>query len=78
MTDQSQTTKMPIETAPRDGTTLLVGNHLGWWIAKYEAVYQSGYRPENPWFSLMLNCSHMGRYPSLVPTHWMPLPEAIQ
>ena len=66
---------MPIESAPKDGTPVSVGNGDGTWAAKYEPVYQSGYRPENPWFSLFLNHRHIGQYPSLVPTHWMPLPE---
>lgn len=66
----------PIETAPRDGTAILLGSSDGAWIAKYDPVYPSGYRPKNPWFSLMLNHDHMGRMPNTKPTHWMPLPAA--
>lgn len=64
----------PIETAPKDGTAVLVANKNGAWIAKYEPVYQSGYRPENPWFSLMLNHDHVRKGKPYAPTHWMPLP----
>lgn len=64
----------PISTAPKDGTAVLVSNERGAWIAKYEPVYQSGYRPENPWFSLMLNHDHMRKGKPYSPTHWMPLP----
>lgn len=63
-----------IETAPKDGTAILIGNERGAWIAKYEPVYPSGYRPENPWFSLMLNHDHMRKGKPYAPTHWMPLP----
>lgn len=65
----------PIETAPKDGAAVLVTNGGGVWIAKHKAVYQSGYKPDNPWFCLMLNKDHIP--PKLrrgCPTHWMPLP----
>ena len=68
---------MPIETAPTDGAYVLVSNGRGVWVAKYKAVYQSGWKPDCPWQSMMLNHDHIpmakqrGR-----PTHWMPLPEA--
>lgn len=67
---------MPIETAPMDGSYILVANSHGAWIAKWHPVYESGYRPSNPWASLMLNHDHIdkpGRYDH--PAHWMPLPE---
>ncbi len=68
----------PIETAPKDGTYLLVSNpkSSGSWIAAYQPVAVSGYRFDDPWRSCMLNHYHLdpaGRY--LTPTHWMPLPE---
>ncbi|MCZ4331051.1 DUF551 domain-containing protein [Castellaniella denitrificans] len=66
----------PIETAPKDGTAILLGSSDGAWIAKYDPVYPSGYRPKNPWFSLMLNRDYMGRVPNAKPTHWMSLPAA--
>jgi hypothetical protein len=64
-----------IETAPKDGTAILLGNRGGAWIGRWRPVYQSGYRPSNPWGSLMLNHDHihMGeKYEQ--PTAWMPLP----
>lgn len=63
----------PIETAPKDGTAIMLGARWGAWIGKYLPIYQSGYKPENPWSSLMLNHDHLSekRYS---PTHWMPLP----
>lgn len=64
----------PIETAPKDGTAILIGNERGAWIAKYEPVHPSGYRPANPWFSLMLNHDHLRKVRPHRPTHWMPLP----
>lgn len=64
---------MPIETAPKDGTAILLGSRGGSWIGKWLPVYVSGYRPENPWSSLMLNHDHMGEK-WCKPTHWMPLP----
>lgn len=67
----------PIETAPKDGTAILVSNGHGVWIAKHKAVYQSGYNPESPWFCLMLNKDHIpGKFRAGKPTHWMPLPDA--
>ncbi len=64
----------PIETAPKDGTVVMVCNEDGAWIAKYVPIYPSGYRAENPWFSLMLNHNHMRKGKPFGPTHWMPLP----
>ena len=68
----------PIETAPRDGTLVILASEQGCWMAKYQPVYQSGYRPENPWSSMMLNHEHIGGYEKRYakPTHWMPLPAA--
>ena len=62
-----------IETAPKDGTAILLGSRGGSWIGKWLPVYVSGYQPENPWSSLMLNHDHMGEK-LCKPTHWMPLP----
>ena len=62
-----------IETAPKDGTAILLGSRGGSWIGKWLPVYVSGYRPENPWSSLMLNHDHMGEK-LCKPTHWMHLP----
>lgn len=67
---------MPIESAPKDGTRIILGSSDGAWMAEYQPVYQSGYRPDNPWFSVMLNHAHMGRFPKAKPTHWQPIPPA--
>jgi hypothetical protein len=66
-----------IETAPKDGTYILVGNRYGAWVATYCDRFQSGFVPQNPWQSVMLNHRHMERRDrpySLTPSHWMPLP----
>ena len=65
-----------IESAPKDGTRIILGSSDGAWMAEYQPVYQSGYRPDNPWFSVMLNHAHMGRFPKAKPTHWQPIPPA--
>lgn len=64
----------PIETAPKDDTTILVSSKWGTWVAKYVGEYGTGFRPENPWFVMMLNMRHLGNAPNYRPTHWMPLP----
>lgn len=66
----------PIDTAPKDGRLILVGNETGVWVACYDAIFPSGYRPSNPWRSMLLNHDHIRRNHSLEPTHWMPLPKA--
>lgn len=70
--EQEKPQWLPIESAPRDGTAIQLGNEYGSWLGYWEPVYPSGYRPDNPWTSLMLNHRHMKR-PVAVPTHWMPL-----
>lgn len=66
----------PIETAPHDGSAILVAHEKGVWIAQYLPKYPSGYKPPNPWFSVMLNHDYINEQPvSRYPTHWMPLPE---
>jgi len=64
----------PIATGPKDGGYVLLSNQDGTWVGKYEGVYQSGYKPDNPWISVMLNHRHMVYGASHVPSHWMPLP----
>lgn len=70
----------PIETAPKDGTYILVGSaeDCGSWVASYVPIYQSGYVPANPWQCMMLNCDHLprDRKGALRPTHWKPLDAA--
>lgn len=65
-----------IETAPKDGTYVLVATEHGSWVAKYEAVSQSGFKFDNPWRSMMLNHDNINReYRTWRPTHWIPLPK---
>ncbi len=66
---------LPIESAPKDGTAILLGSRCGAWIGKWKPIYTSGYQPENPWSSLMLNHDHMAEKWQ-TPTHFMPLPTA--
>lgn len=71
--DETAPAWRPIETAPKDGTLIVLGARNGVWLGKYLPLYGSGYRPENPWSSMLLNHDHMAeRYTR--PTHWMPLP----
>ena len=64
----------PIDTAPKDGTRIMIANAGGCWMAEYKPVYQSGFKPDNPWSSVMLNHYHIKEYFNAVPTHWMQLP----
>lgn len=65
----------PIETAPKDGSYVLVTSGGKPWIARFHPVYQSGYRPQDPWQSMMLNHLHIeAKYQINTPTHWKPLP----
>lgn len=64
-----------IETAPKDGTRVLLANVGGCWIGEWGPVAVSGYRFDEPWRTSMLNHKHIqgnARYDP--PTHWMPLP----
>jgi hypothetical protein len=76
-TDMSETKLtgwQPIESAPKDGTYVLVTNGVAQasWVAKF--VGERAFI-ENPWMSMMLNLWHSPvRYFSTIPTHWMPLP----
>lgn len=66
----------PIETAAKDGSVILLANYGGVWVGYFCAVYQSGFRPANPWHSIMLNHDHIAvQHNSHQPTHWMSLPE---
>lgn len=66
----------PIETAPRDGTRILVTNGFGVWFAEWRPVAPSGFRFADPWFSTMLNHNHISEaHRHKAPTHWQPLPE---
>jgi hypothetical protein len=58
----------PIETAPKDGTAILLGHECaafsGWWDDEYEWVDGE--------------TSMFGDLTSYEPTHWMPLPQPPQ
>ena len=64
----------PIETAPKDGTRVILGNKYGVWMGEFCDTYQSGYKPQNPWQSVLLNHDYISKQRSYFPTHWMPLP----
>ena len=64
---------MPIESAPKDGSAIVLSNGGGVWVGKYKPVYHTGFVPSDPWFSIMLTHSYMGVAPNN-PTHWQPLP----
>lgn len=67
-----------IESAPKDGTCVLVSAEgVGTWVAKYTERYISGYVPKNKWLSMMLNHHHVRDFSTSAPTHWMPLPNAL-
>lgn len=67
----------PSESAPRDGTAVMLANKHGAWIGHYVDRYVSGYVPDAKWHTLMLNHRHIpqpARDKSYRPTHWQPLP----
>lgn len=68
-------TWQPIETAPKDGTLILLARPQGVWVGKWVPVFVSGYVPDNKWRSHLLNHDHLGAGGYGKPTHWMPLPE---
>ena len=57
----------PIETAPKDGTTIILANGERAGIGFWREFTQSGY-PWRNWFFNMLNSQ------PYAPTHWQPLP----
>lgn len=65
----------PIETAPRDETTILVGNFRDpSWSFLQHVVYWNETdlgTPDHPW---CINDTEEGLHKDY-PTHWMPLPE---
>lgn len=71
--DAAENQWLPIESAPKNGSPINLSNHAGVWVGYWNPVYASGFMPDNPWSSLMLNHMHMAWPYSLVPTHWRPL-----
>ena len=69
----AETQWRPIEEAPKDGRRVFLGNEKGCWMGEYLERYQSGFRPEQPWKSAMLNHRHMPSEASWTPTHFIPL-----
>ena len=66
----------PIETAPKDGTRVILGNKYGVWMGEFCDTYQAGHEPQSPWQSVLLNHDRISKQRSYFPTHWMPLPAA--
>ena len=66
----------PIETAPKDGTYILVSNPAagGSWVAQFKQFAASGFRFDEPWHSVMLNHWHLPDRHGGTPTVWQPLP----
>lgn len=65
---------LPISEAPRDGTVVELANAHGTWYAKWCPIYASGFKADNPWFSLMLNCDHIAKkHRYKAPTHFRAL-----
>ena len=69
----------PIETAPKDGTRILVYGKYIWYdyeensevgIICAEWAWEDCYKTEGNWLSITVN--HYVDY--VYPTHWMPLP----
>jgi hypothetical protein len=75
----------PIETAPQDGTMLLLAPHMvvGWWefgdnnwqmmnvpLNTDRTIAHNWKEQPKLWFCVALNMFGLGE-----PTHWMPLPE---
>lgn len=66
---------LPIASAPKHSGRIMLGNEFGAWMADWRPVYQSGFRPDNPWASAMLNLDHIPRDHRYRPaTHWRPIP----
>ena len=65
----------PIETAPRDGTFILLAGPSGYSTTPLRVEvcrYLPEYRPLNPWQNHSNDSFTDGGEP---PTHWAPLPE---
>lgn len=67
----------PIETAPRDGTwVLLTGGSIAYgWCEDDKPPMAVGQRAGDCWQFAWYDSGYYGKYEN--PTHWMPLPPAI-
>lgn len=66
----------PIETAPKDGTFIILAGPSGYSSTPLRvevARYYPEYRPRNPWQTHSNDAFTDG---GDAPTHWMPLPPA--
>ena len=64
----------PIETAPKDGTYVLLFGPSGYFTTPLRcdvARWDAEYRPRDPWVTYSNECFSSSGQP---PTHWMPLP----
>jgi hypothetical protein len=67
----------PIETAPRDGTYVILfgpSGHIGTPLRAEVCNYDAVYRPRNPWVTHAGDAFTDG---GEAPTFWMPLPRRI-
>lgn len=67
----SLVTWQPIESAPKDGTSVLLG-HSGY----AQAFYDRDHKPRI-WVDFFNRGGWYSTAPSAQPTHWMPLPTAL-
>jgi hypothetical protein len=71
-------TWQPIETAPRDGTHVLLAGPSGYSTTPLRVEvcsYESEYRPQNPWVNHASDAFSDG---GAAPTCWMPLPAVCE
>ena len=65
---------LPIESAPRDGTYILLAGQSGYNTTPLRVEvckFDHEYRPRNPWVNHSCDAFSDG---GAAPTHWMPLP----
>ena len=76
----------PIETAPKDGRTLLLGFHnshgnwrtlRGQWFTQemIEEWWDEDYEGSEGWYETSVEADDIPNCWNTKPTHWMPLPE---
>lgn len=65
----------PIETAPKDGTVILLRGGVYHGLPFAGQYHKSQLRPDRPWVRLTGEASHLYEH---VPTEWMPIPETSE